>query len=294
MSKTSGNIILERYLRLGDRVMMNMDEEARGWGRKGVPDGTLGTVTAANTYINYRGRIYEFGRKPGMYRANAAFTVTWDNGEVDRPGAGDLKWLDESLNEIRRADREGSEKYETEIYLGPLPKTVNIYEHDIVRVVGERALESFGHDLVRVRRINWHHLNRKRNDGSPMPIFDCESVEGNSGTFYLDVTEVKLHERGNVWKWYTNKRDQIVYADLIEEVNFHSALGLREQVRCPDTGNYHWPMDSVLPGAQQGLIDIITGQQSFFGGARVMAGYKFHDRNLGERSRAKLIEGFSQ
>lgn len=287
------NIILERFMRLGDRVQMNMDPEARGWGRKGVPDGTQGTVSSENTYIRYRGRIHEFGHKAGMYRSYGVFTVTWDNGEVDRPGASDLMWVDSSLNEIRRKDVEGNKHYETETYLGPLPKTVGIYEGDIVEVTRPDGIGHFDNKFVRVARIDWHRLGDKRNDGSPMPIFDCESLEGNMGRVCLDVTEVKLHERGNVWKWYTGKRDTLVFTSLEEELLFHGALGLREQIRCPQTGNYHWPKHAVLEGAKAGLIDVLSSSPGLFGAPTTIVGYKFIDKNLGNRARAKLIEGFT-
>lgn len=35
-------ISLRRFLRIGDRVVMTMDKEAREWGRPGVPTGTAG------------------------------------------------------------------------------------------------------------------------------------------------------------------------------------------------------------------------------------------------------------
>lgn len=291
---TSRNVILERYLRIGDRVEMNMDSEARGWGRKNVPDGTLGTVCQANTYLNYRGRIHEFGRKPGVYRANGGFTVEWDNGERNVPGAGDIRWVDETLNDVRRQDREANEKFETDVFLHNLPKTIGIYEYDIVEITDPRARAAFGATYAKVERIDWHQLDRKRNDGSPMPIFNCGYLEENRGRMAFDVTEVKLHQRGIVWMWYTGKRADIVFASFEEELHFHNAMGMRQQIRCPQTGNYHWPIDAVLPAAKEGLIDVLSNQPGFFGASGIMAAYKFDDKDLSERCRKKLIEGFSQ
>ena len=273
---------------------MNMDSEARGWGRKDVPDGTRGVVTAANTYTSYRGRIYEFGRTPGVYRSNGAFTVTWENGERTQPGAGDLMWVDGTLAKIRRDDKEGNLRYETDTYLHPLPKTIVPYEGDVVELMSADARAAFGERFARVERISWHHLHSLRNDGSPMPIFDCQHLDRNYGRMSFDVTEVRLHERGNVWKWYTGKRKELVFASLRDEIAFHSALGLREQIRCPQTGNYEWPAEYALEAARSGLIDVLAGQAGFFGAAGIVIAYKFTDRSLSDRARAYFIQEFSK
>jgi hypothetical protein len=51
------NIILNHLVHIGDRVVMNMNSEARSCGRKGVPDGTVGTVVGVYRYKQYRSRF---------------------------------------------------------------------------------------------------------------------------------------------------------------------------------------------------------------------------------------------
>lgn len=61
-------IVLERCLRIGDRVVMAMEQEARNWGRPCVPDGTHGTVIGFHRYERHVPRVGGFGKKPGVWR----------------------------------------------------------------------------------------------------------------------------------------------------------------------------------------------------------------------------------
>ena len=73
------NVILTQLLYLGDRVVMNMDKEDRANGRKGVPDGTVGTVYSIYRYKRYYSRYGDGYQEPGIYEIDGARYIRWDN-----------------------------------------------------------------------------------------------------------------------------------------------------------------------------------------------------------------------
>lgn len=294
---TSDNIILERFLRIGDLVVMNMDKEQRAWaGSKSVPDGSVGIVVGFYRAKLFRGRINNFGHTPGEYIRNGVAMILWGNGKAENTGAGNLRFFvdPETKKEERRNDDAYNQAFDHEAYVDVLPAGVDIYEHDIVEVVDPKIVRSWETDTLKVLSIDWHHLDSKRTDGSPMPIYQVTHLEPGHGTMSLDITQVKLKERGNVWKWFNDKRDEIKFASLKEEVAFNFDLGLYEQVRCADTDGYHWPMASILPAVESGLIDVAKHQAGFFGAPGQVGAFKLQDLELGERCRAEMKKGFTQ
>ncbi len=74
-----------RHLRLRDRVIMQMDPDARAWGRKGPEDGTKGTVIG-----KYRATVYRKRRgcdlnsyEPGVYEEDGVPIIHWDGYDCD-------------------------------------------------------------------------------------------------------------------------------------------------------------------------------------------------------------------
>lgn len=288
-------IVLERFLRIGDRVVMTMDKEARGWGRPGAADGTHGTVIGFHRYETHVPRVGGFGKKPGVYMCNGAGVVAWDTGQHDTPGAGDLVWLidHDKLSEERRKDKAWNDAFETNQFISDLPN-LPFWEHDIVRdKTGRVQMGNRTDGLLRIMSIEYHNLNSKRDDGSPMPIYNVEAPEGRSGYTWTDNDHLELVERGNVWKWFNGERANIKWKDLHEEAGFHKWLGACDEIRNPRTSYYTWELQDILGGLNDGLIDAPSVSQGFFGAGPSTHCYKFHDRDLGERVRAKAIEGFS-
>lgn len=293
MSKT---IVLDRYLRIGDRVVMQMDKEARNWGRKGVPDGTCGTVIGFNRYERYVPRIGGFGRPPGRYMCNGVGIVAWDTGSADTPGAGDLRWAENphDLDRVRRTDKMWNDAFETNQFMEPLPD-LPFWEHDIVRdKTGRLKMGNRDDHLLRISTIEYHHLHDKRDDGSPMPIYNVEAPEGRSGYTWTNTSDLELVERGNVWKWFNGERAAIKWKDLREEAGFHRLLGAADEVRNPRTTYFTWDQADVLSGLQEGLIDAPAVSAGFFGAGPTVHCYRFHDRDLGERVRAEAIKGHTE
>lgn len=288
-------IVLSRYLRIGDRVVMTMDKEARRWGRSGVADGTHGTVIGFHGYEHHVPRVGGFGRKPGLYRINGSGVVAWDSGEYTTPNASDLRWLTDhkKLVKLRAADKAWIDAFETDQFLGPLPE-LPFWEHDLVSdKTGRVRMGDRTDGLLRICRINYDRLDAKRDDGSPMPIYDVEAPEeGHSGYTCLGDDRLELVARGNVWKWF-NAPASIVWTNLKEEAAFHRWLGACDEIRNPRTSLYAWNLADIRAGLVDGLIDAPAVHHGFFGAGPSTHCYKFHDRNLGERVRAEAIKGFS-
>lgn len=288
-------IILDRYLRVGDRVVMAMEQEARNWGRPGVADGTHGTVIGFHRYERHVPRVGGFGRTPGVYMCNGGGIVAWDTGEHNLPGAGDLKWLTghAELDKLRGEDKAWNDAFEINQFVKPLPD-LPFWEHDIVRdKTGRVQMGDRTDGLLRICRIKYEHLDSKRDDGSAMPIYDIEAPEGRSGYTWTENDHLELVERGNVWKWFNDQRAAIRWKDLQEEAGFHKWLGACDEVRNPRTGYYTWDLDGIRAGLADSLIDAPGVHQGFFGAGTSTHCYKFHDRDIGERVRAEALKGFT-
>lgn len=267
--------------RLGDRVTMGRDKESMAYGLNGVPDGTQGVIVGYRRLTQWYGRVHNYGRIPGKYEFNAGPIVKWDTGEIDYPSDHNL-WVPDGLIEERRKDTAYKEAFETEVWVEDLPE-VPLWEGDKVK------LHRHSHSsLGTIESINWHYWGQKRDDGSWMPLLQCSYDSGGTSSFSLN--EVELVRRGNVWCWF-NDKSNLKFDSVEEECALHFALNLVVQVRNPLTQNYHWPKEHVLSGLQQGLIDVIRMNNLF--GSKHAAGYKFIDRELGERVRAIATKGFT-
>lgn len=297
---TLSRVFSEKYLRIGDTVVLTMDDEARSWGRKGVKDGTVGTVVGFTRYITYVGPLsYWYNMPPGKYEGNGAVRVNWLNADdqsveskLSGVAATDLWWLDapEGRRESRRSDTVWNEAFDAKFFLEPLP-VLPFCEDDLIEVTPDLA-ESWDTSILKVESINYHYIGEVRNDGSPMPLYNVGPVEGNRGQMAISEARCKLHKRGNVWAWF-NDKSQLKFASLVEEAKLHGRLGLRTQVRCPLTQDYSWPKEFVLASAQAGEIDVLVSPNGIFGAGSMMTAYRYHDRVLGEKLRALLVAGFT-
>lgn len=287
------NIVLEKYLRVGDLVVMHLDEESRHY-RKDVSDGTIGIVSHFTRYKDYHPRINNWGQESGVYMKNGVAEIVWIDGSVSQPGAGSLRWLTdhEEKQKQRRDDRAGSDEYDRADRLSDLPDLL-LWEMDTVRII--KGHQPWQHtDIVRVERIDYRNLDSTRDDGSPMPIYDCTPLEKGYGRCSFEETEVELVERGSLWKWFNGQRAQVRFDSLEEEIAFHFALDQEEQVKCEQSKSYHWPFAAILPALRAGTIDVIKRSGGFFGASDSMAGHKLTDPDLSRRVREESIRGYTQ
>lgn len=161
----------------------------------------------------------------------------------------------------------------------------------MVRVLDPRYHdEDNPNNWMKIHKVNWYYYGDKCSDGVTwMPIYTITPLDGGYTTS-INTKGVTLVERGNLWKWF-HDRPAVKWKDLQEEVHFHFGMGWVTEVQCPASGNFHWPQDAVLDGLNSGLIDVLKGSHLF--GSSMVAGYKIHDRDLGERARAECIAGFT-
>lgn len=278
-------LILSRNAGPDDIVCMAVPSDDESFRTMTVPNGTLGTVKGFTQYEDYVAPINNFGRKPGVYLCNGALLVEWEleDGKtlLDIPSAHHIVHMNPIKSAAKR-DKAWIEVAENRQYLRPLPE-LPFMELDNVLHKGEE-------EHYRIQSIAYRDIDRVCSDGvSPFPIYSLTA--DRRGTFSATADEIELVSRGNLWKWH-NDRSSVAFESFEEEVGFHVSLGLYEQIKCPDTGNYHWPQESVADYAHSGLIDVIKFQSGFFGANGIHIGYKLTDPDLSKRCNAKLCKGF--
>lgn len=286
-----------KLLRIGDEVVMNMDKEARGWGREGVPDGTKGVVVGFFEYyttkhLNQRG-------KPGIYRGNGAATVMWETGEVDTHGS-DIAMPKHILDE-RRKDEVWNDAFEKEVRQYDLPKFDYMVGN---KVAFTRSSDRFGnperHEIGVITFIDFDDMIERRTGrllDSRKWAYDNYihvDLEGGGSTRIAHSEITQLIEQGNYWAW-ENDKSQLSFTDLNHEVMFYASLGKRYQVRSPRSGDYKWTLDDAVEAVRRGDIDGLGSSGSFFGSEPFPIAWRFDDElaDLAARTRAKTVEGFA-
>lgn len=290
-------IVLNQFLRIGDRVQMAVKSNDDGWCKRKVQNGVQGTCIGFTRYETYQGRIGYGARNPRKYASNGAPIIRWDDGTFDRPSLHDIVFDDPKLRENGKHNREEYRKYqeafEVKEFLEPLPE-LPFWELDLVKAVKEVLFEP--DDVLLINAINWHYIGDFCTDGvTPMPLFSVTPIrDGETGWGSISVRpeDIELVKRGNVWNWF-NDKSALHFDSLEDECTLHRQLDLITHVPNPKTSNYHWPAEDVLEAAQRGLIDAVSVSPGLFGSGSSGFAWKFHDENLGNRAREKLIEGFS-
>lgn len=285
-------VIVSKLTRIGDRIMMAVGSKDEGWAKRAVLNGVQGTVIGITRYKHYQSRIGIYKNQPGVYEGNGAVIVRWDTGVFDKPSMHDVVFVEPGLKELRLADSAYNNAFELDERTGDLPD-LPFWELDRVRLVpGHQASWDDCDELV-VSYIDYNRIGEMCNDGvTPMPMYQVEPYTLNRGRISVRADDLILIERGNVW-WWEHDKSKVKFADLKQEVSFHKQLGLMNEVRCPQTKNYHWPKEHVLEAAKLGMIDALQFHNGFFGSGQTCHAYKIQDRDLSRRANAALIEGFS-
>jgi hypothetical protein len=273
----------------------NSDE---GWATRRVRNGVEGTIIGIHRYQRTQSRVGIYTTPPGLYEYNGSPIVRWDDGQFDRPSLHDVILIGELLNADRH-ERAGQKEYrkafETPQFISDLPD-LPFYEWDIIEPTDKSSYNDgwSPSNKFRVINIDYDRLGEFGNGGvTPLACLSIEPVEGRRGSSYARIDEFKLSSRGNIYWWYHDK-SKLKFEDIKEECSLHKTLGLMTEVKCDLTGHYGWPLEAVLPGLTNGSIDVIISHNGMFGSGPSMRGYKFNDRELGERVRAVSIEGFTK
>lgn len=287
-------IVLERFTRIGDRVMMAVSSKDEGWSRRAVLNGIQGTVIGYRRYRRFQARIGIYLESPGEYERNGAAIVRWDSGEFDTPSMHDVVFVDVDNRRTRMDDTAANLAWEVAERVGELP-ALPVWEHDLVRFLPNRErLSPWPEEpVLMVTHINYEHLGDVCNDGTtPYPVVQIEPRSQNQGRITVRLDDIELADRGNVWWWHHDK-DRCRFVDLRDEVAFHRLLGLATQVRNPTSQNYSWNTADILAAATAGLIDVCNVGQQLFSINSVVSAYKLHDADLSARANAALIAGFT-
>ncbi len=290
--------MIDRHIRLGDRVRVAIHPESRAGGFDPCPDGTVATVEGFEEVLVPR--LRRWGRKPGVYRSRAQPKLRLDGRtEVLTLSTSHLALLD-AAEEARRQnafDPEADEAAQRADFLRDLPPTP-FWEGDYVRFVHPRLRGMYthfkppgrGHGQAQVSFINYDWEDPWSPTGRSNMYEVCARLEGGA-TVIVREHALALVERGPVWKHVHGER--ITFADLREEAEFYALLGLVAEVANPRTGIYDWTFKELLSAIKDGLVDGLAGGFGFDPsgppkGEHLVA-LRYHDRDLGKRvARAML------
>lgn len=288
---------VDRLMVPGDRVIMKMDKESRSYrGDEYPPDGTLGTFLGCKRVTRYRGRVGNDAHfyEPGIYECDGVAIIKWDNGSDKVDG-----WSHEMLDKVEYKRRfEAWHAIENKphdfgehvVRVGDLPET-RFWEGDIVALT-----DATGHTLNRLRvdSIEFHWGRNENGFAYGVSWVDENNVYAKRGSTNCRSSDLKLIERGNVWK--EEHGGTLVFADLLQEANYAQWRGRTEGVRNPANGLYKWTKDEVLAAIQDGIVDAFNLSSGIIASllqdnARINA-IRFKDRDLGERVRQETMLGF--
>lgn len=284
--------ILSNCVRIGDKVAVLVDQEARGWASslyKHLPDGREGVVIGFDRNIYYVNRNQVYKDKPGTYMSNGCPIVKWnDDGSNDRMSAHHIGPIDQSLIDIRRQDKTYKKAFDTNTYTGPLP-SLPYWEGDIIRTkepIFRNHDEEF-QDLV-ITSIDYYRINEFCNDGvTPMPIYDVRvaGMENSPMTRIRQDDIVEIVERGNYWKH--EHGEPLEFKDIQEKLSFYNSIGETKEIRNPRTGNYSWSIDDIIEAIENKTIDYCINRHGLFGAPPMLHAYVIPNHpDIGEEARS--------
>lgn len=258
-------------LRVGDSVTMAVHSADEGWGKQPVPNGVSGTVVGFERFNLHVARNSAYSATPGVYSCNGVPLVAWNSGvfsaardlsvlclssDIDAPVA-----LAGSLLESRREDTSYRRAWETDFYVGPLPKTA-FYEGDTVKASSEEAILFAGEKDMQVLSINYHYIGEKRDDGSDMPWYTVSLPNG--GTTSFGESDLSLVDRGFYWRWFEEKPQ--LPRQPLKNFSLLANVGACVEVRSPVSDMFTFDKKEALAGVHGGLGDFFThvpGQFNF-------------------------------
>jgi len=272
--------------RIYDEIEIKIDRETREWSPQLYPpDGTRGVVVGYHTMEIWRGRAWEFGRKPGKYIANGAIRVRFADGTGGNYSSGHLKHVDPAIYEERQKQRAAFKLNDppTDIWVESLPE-LPFYEMDHV----EFDVAQWGEKNIRgtVGRISYGDINTKCNDGSPYPIYDINMEQG--GSVAITADQLKLIKRGPVWQHFKNEPQ--TFATLNDEMVFHVSMGWYDEVRNPNTHIFNFNFEDLKAAVKADIADCGRGHMFSFRRSREgVSAIRFTNREFGERVRQHFL-----
>ena len=225
--------VYNSYVRIGDRVILNIDKESREYHHSRQSNGQKGTVTGFNRTVAYKGRneTYIYG-KSGKFEYNGSPIVLWDNGVTEKISANDLSPVEPVL-QARSEDKAYIEAFNTVCFVEPLPQTL-FFEGDMVRL--NNVCEF---DRAIITNIDYSRLLSPEGlrDDKHIPVYSliCCQIDGQEHVKLIDKWRDRVFknsdisrilERGNYWNWEHDKRLLKFYSPEHEK-QFYDSLGFQ-------------------------------------------------------------------
>lgn len=295
------SIVLSLLMRVGDNVTVVFDKKDEGFSYKAKEllalEGKEGKVFAFQTYTTYEPNWRYGAKHPGVYEALGLPLVRFEDGTGMYISPHDLMWS--SFHEKRSEDRQKArahyfeldstrnERLDGMVRTGDLPK-LPFYELDKVRI--DIPNHSWDGLEVIVSSIEWSQLNKKRNDGSPMPIFTVKFPEGGQTT--LSYSQLVLIERGLLYKHLNG--EELSFTSLQEEIEFAHGLCKVQELRNPKSGVFSWTKDEILEALKANQAHGMQGFHGLFGSGFSVQAVHFDDPELGERVRLFTLKGWEK
>ncbi len=293
----------DNLVRVGDRVVVKMDPEARHW-RGGLPDGTLGYVIGRNVYHTYEGRCGNglHFRKPGLYSAEGTALIVWDGTNKAVPGGYDYDFADRNLYDERvkyyrsfdLGERNNcciarGDHFSKMTRIADLPDT-QFWEDDIIRYTGDDFKKM--PKLLRVHHVNWGWDKDDRGWCYGVEWIDDDGAYARCGSTNLHDNTMELVRRGNVWN--EAHGEKLIFRDLAHEVQFEQLMSRYDEVRNPRTKLYSWTKEEALGAIKSGLGHGLTvgfGPLDMLSNLRISI-MKLHNDEIGQRAREATMKGF--
>lgn len=262
-------------LRVGDEVVVDIAQENIDWGYKPYPNGTKAKIVEFGE-IGY-GRTNNFGLEPGIYENTA-----WAFIEVDgKRSEGTISTCFLKVPDKVLKQRSKEKDFYKGRKLRDLPE-MKFWEEDKV-TLSAKGRKAYG---------GW----RSEAEGETLTVKNVDYLRGGwrhydvalplGGQVGLKDEDLKLVERGNVWKYYHN--EPMTFSSLREEAQLMLDMGFADEVRNPATGNFAWSMWNILSAVRSGVAHGFTQQGRLYplpenhSMANVTV-WKFRDEELGKK-----------
>lgn len=267
-------IVLETYLKIGDRVMSLVTDKNAFTYPSADCEGATGTVIGfyrsrvfiprnnRTTYVELSSESTDVVLKePGEYVVDTLPVVQWDKkfnpkNDVTPISASAIAFLDyrvfkERINKEYFASKTHYQpsfrKSFPLTYVGPLPKTKYI-EGNVVELT-EKAAEEYGGEKVTIISIEYGKVGELCSDGvSEYPIYQAEfylpKAKTSSIIFINDSDIESLYSEGNYQRLEENKT--LIFHNTEEVAKFYLSLGEAVQLKNPKTGYFMWKVEDVI------------------------------------------------
>ena len=219
--------VLDRLARIGDKVIMQMTEDSRYWGAKGVPDGTEGVVIGFSRYTKYNAyNCLCVGETPGVYEGNGGVIVKWVSGTTEMVWPHWLAPVNQEVLAVRKNDSDYNDAFESMQRISDLPE-LKYFVGNLVRLKepfftdGEEFVVNIrGIDYCQISGSSVHYIvSLPGADGCTRSVSDDEIVE--------------LVEKGNYQLWWVDRKTigdidihkHLKFNNIEEEVSFFRSLG---------------------------------------------------------------------